>query len=37
MQRQTICIADAYHDYILDKNERRDNIEYERQIHNDDK
>ena len=36
VQRQPICIADADHDYILDKIERRDNIEYEIQIHNDD-
>ena len=37
MYRQQSCIADADHDYVLDENERRDHIEYERQIHNDDK
>ena len=37
MQRQPIFIADAYHDYILNEIERWDNIEYEIQIHNDDK
>ena len=36
-QRQPICIDDAYHDYIIDEIERRDNIGYERKIHNDDK
>ena len=37
MNRQLICIADADHYSIIDKIERRDHIEYERQIHNDDK
>ena len=30
-------VFDTYHDYILDEVELRDNIEYERQMHNDDK
>ena len=37
MYRQPVCIYDADHDYILDEIERRDHIEYERKIHNDDK
>ena len=37
VQRQPIFIDDEYHDYILYEIERRDNIEYERQVHNDDK
>ena len=37
VQRQQICIYDTDHDYIIDKIERRDHIEYEKQIHNDDK
>ena len=35
-QRQ-LMFFDTYHDYILDEVELRDNIEYERQMHNDDK
>ena len=37
MQIQPICIADADHDYILNEVERRDHIDYERQIYNDNK
>ena len=37
MQRQTIFIADSDHDYIQDEIERPDHIEYERQIHDDNK
>ena len=37
VQRQPIFISDADHDYIMDKIELRDNIEYEIKIHNDDK
>ena len=37
MQRQQIGIYDADYDNILNKIEHRDHIEYERQIHNDDK
>ena len=37
VQIQPICISDTDHDYILDKIECRYIIEYERQIHNDDK
>ena len=32
MKRHPICIADAYHDFIIDKIDRRDNIEYEKEI-----
>ena len=35
--RQLKCISDAYHNYIIDEIERRANIDYERQIQNDDK
>ena len=35
VQRQHICITDAYHYYIIDTIYRCDNIEYERQIQND--
>ena len=31
-----IYISDAYHDYSFDENMRRDHIEYEVQIQNDD-
>ena len=37
VQRQPICIANTYYDYILYKIKRWDHIEYERQIHNEDK
>ena len=37
VQRQPIFIDDAYRDYILDEIKGNDHIEYERQIHNDDK
>ena len=37
VHRQPIFISDSEHDYILEKIERRDYIEYERKIHNDDK
>ena len=35
--REKNCIYDAYHDFIIDEIEGRDNIEYERQIKNDNK
>ena len=37
IQKQPICIAYADYDYNIDKIERCDNIEFERQIHNDDR
>ena len=35
--KKTNFIDDADHDYILEKIDQRYHIEYERQIHNDDK
>ena len=37
VQKQLIFIADTDHDYIIDKIEHYDHIDYEIQIHNDDK
>ena len=37
IERRTICIAGAYHDCIIDEIKSRDNIEYDRKIHNGDK
>ena len=37
VQRRPIFIAGADHDYILDKIERHDHIEYERKTYNGDK
>ena len=34
---QPIFIYDEYHDYIIDKINSHDNIEYKGKIHNDDK
>ena len=37
VQSQPICIVDGYHEYIIDEIECSDHIEYETEIHNDDK
>ena len=36
-EKQPICIDDLYHDYILYEIKWHDHIEYEGQIHNDDR